>query len=450
MFSIRQIARETGLKLNKIIALAASNDPFNACQTPATKRDAEWFSHWFTELGFHGSNGIHLRRIHYKIISQETPVLMPNGEPYQNTENCWKFLTHSAKQARYGKLVSLEAFDDRRNPDPLIFRIGNETIADRLEVEMGNSGIYFPEFPDPPSLSFRSARADQKYHLEIWCEKSTMNDVLKPICQRYKANLVTGLGEMSITQCRRLVDRVESLKMPCRIFYISDFDPAGKSMPVAVARKIEWLIRDRGMETDLKLFQIALTQAQVQELGLPRTPIKESEARKDKFEARYGQDAVELDAIEAIHPGTLSEIVKAAILPYYDRTLENRISSRRSDIYERISESRAEVIARHDVSDLRSEWETIEAEYRAKIEGLMERISDRYRTIASELEEALPDMAEFPIPEPIEPDDEPIAILDTQRDYLDQIQFYQAFQSGKECLEIDPVQHPRQTDLFAA
>jgi hypothetical protein len=56
-----------------------------------------------------------------------------------------------------------------------------------------------PDFPDPPQYGpVRLARA-QRYHVEVVCEKSTMNDVLIPLCERYGMNLQTGAGELSIT-----------------------------------------------------------------------------------------------------------------------------------------------------------------------------------------------------------------------------------------------------------
>ncbi|MGH8604949.1 MAG: hypothetical protein ACREXR_19825, partial [Gammaproteobacteria bacterium] len=80
-----------------------------------------------------------------------------------------------------------------------------------------------------------------------------MNDVLLPICNQHGANLVTGAGELSVTAVQSLVERITS--KPTRIFYISDYDPAGQSMPVAVARKLEFLLRDS--DADVRLYPIA-------------------------------------------------------------------------------------------------------------------------------------------------------------------------------------------------
>ena len=216
--NLKEIARAAGLKLKDVIALAPGNDPFYSCQTESTRRDAEWFNHHFHELGFDGVHGIHLRRIHYKMISQKQPILMPSNDPYQNTEQCWKYLTSAAKHARYGGMINLAAFDDRRNPDPLICL--TKTIEMEEEISVCNDLNDYdrprlPKFPDLPYFMADLGSPRQRYHIEIWCEKSTMNDVLKPICQSYQANLITGLGEMSLTMCADLANRIEQNKMPC-------------------------------------------------------------------------------------------------------------------------------------------------------------------------------------------------------------------------------------------
>ena len=103
---------------------------------------------------------------------------------------------------------------------------------------------------------------DQPYQVEIWTEKSTMNDILVPLCQKYQVNLITGIGEISITQAVFLINRLTETNKPCRICYISDFDPAGRSMPVAAARKIEYFLRNQDNEFDVQLNPFVLTPEQ--------------------------------------------------------------------------------------------------------------------------------------------------------------------------------------------
>jgi hypothetical protein len=46
---------------------------------PARRRDAEWFAKIWNDLG--GTRGFHLRRLHYLVVSQDPPVLLPPGPP---------------------------------------------------------------------------------------------------------------------------------------------------------------------------------------------------------------------------------------------------------------------------------------------------------------------------------------------------------------------------------
>ena len=155
------------------------------------------------------------------------------------------------------------------------------------------------------------------YHLEIWAEKSTQNDIILPIAGNHRANVVTGLGELSITAVNQLIQRIQQADKPVRIFYISDFDPAGETMPISVARKIEYFVHNTNLK-DIKLTSLMLTQEQCIEYQLPRTPIKESDKRKSGFEERHGSGATELDALEALHPGEMGNILQQAISLYVD------------------------------------------------------------------------------------------------------------------------------------
>ena len=170
---------------------------------------------------------------------------------------------------------------------------------------------------------YRYAPSDQPYLVEIWIEKSTMDDVLLPLCEELHISLVTSVGFQSITSAVNLLQRAQQLIQlgkPTRIFYISDFDPAGDGMPVAVARQMEFWLQDYAPGADIKLSPLALTRDQVITYQLPRLPIKESDVRQAGFEERYGAGAVEWEALEALYPGVLADLVRDAIAPYRDMT----------------------------------------------------------------------------------------------------------------------------------
>ncbi|MBI4847900.1 MAG: hypothetical protein HY808_04885 [Nitrospirae bacterium] len=66
--------------------------------------------------------------------------------------------------------------------------------------------------------------------------------------------------------------------------FISDFDPAGETMPISVARKIEYFIRNTSNLKDIKLKPLMLTKQQCIDYQFPRTPIKDTDKRKGAFE----------------------------------------------------------------------------------------------------------------------------------------------------------------------
>jgi hypothetical protein len=179
--------------------------------------------------------------------------------------------------------------------------------------------------PGPPRLVLHTPTVAQRYHVEIWVEKTTMDDVLKPLAQEYGCNLVQGAGEQSVTRCDELVWRAQASGRPVRIIYIADFDPAGLSIPLTVARKLEYHLNSNRLDLDIQVRRVALTLEQCNEYDLPRTPIKLTENRKSAFEARWGRGATELDALEALHPGVLRRIIKAELDRYYDHDLKGAV-----------------------------------------------------------------------------------------------------------------------------
>jgi hypothetical protein len=367
---INALAAKLDRPPRSLIALAPDNDPFFI--RPGRRAAAEWFADLWAQLG--AGAGMHVRRFHYLLISQETVVEMIDGRRYENTQNCWSHLVQASRDARFLKLVPAEHFVDRRNDDPIIHV---EDVADsdaQIGVEfdepwVGEDAVPSVQFeatdmPSAPFLHLEPPTLSQPYHIEIWCEKTAVNSVLEPLAQSYRCNLITGSGELSATACVNVVERAQAGGRPVRILYISDFDPAGRSMPVAVARKIEFELRSRKLDLDLQVRPIALTHEQCTRYRLPRTPIKETERRAAGFESRFGEGATELDALEALRPGQLRRIVKREIERYHDAGLNERIRATAAEVQDEIADIEAEIEAEHrdELDALESAWAEITAE----------------------------------------------------------------------------------------
>lgn len=270
----------------------------------------------------------------------------------------------------------------------------------------------------------------QRYHIEIWCEKSTVNDVLLPFCERYGINLITGVGEMSITATLEAVRRIAARGKPARLLYISDFDLAGQSMPVAVGRKIEYFVYSEGHDLDIRLFPVVLTETQCKSYRLPRTPIKETERRAARFEERYGAGATELDALEALYPGELSNILRRIIRAYYDSNLSQRVDQARRQLLENLDEQRRAIIDEHAVElvELRDGYNALRAEFAQQMQVYNDRIQRLWRAISEEMDAVPIDIADYPVPEAEEGDEIGDGLYNSERGYLEQIDAYKKFQ----------------------
>jgi hypothetical protein len=251
---IKALSKETKRNIPDLLVLSRNNDPFFA-GLGSRLQWADWFTERWREYGF--GVGTHLRRIHYRIISQPLPVPMPNGKDYENIEKCWENLCDGGRDGRYLGLVPAEDFVDRRS---------KEIISGSAKVQSEDAaihiyGMYDSEItlPDTPWLGLRKPIIPQKYHIILVVEKTTMDDIIEPFAQEYGIDLYRCSGEISLTRCAELLKAAKASGKPVIVLYVSDFDPAGLSMPVACARKLEFMIRDAGLDIDLQLRPVVLT-----------------------------------------------------------------------------------------------------------------------------------------------------------------------------------------------
>jgi hypothetical protein len=420
---LKEWAKELHRPFLTFYALAPANDPFIA-DKPGRREAAEWAAKIWRKLGVKA--GAHVRRVFYLMVSEEEAqsFKMLNGKNFLNTKECWDALCLALRDARYLNLISADDMVDRRSDEPVIYRPDDDLEADAgIEIESGGFTAGDIELA-LPQLTLIKPVIPQPYQLEIWCEKTTVNDILLPIGEEFGVNIVTGTGELSHTRCVQLVRRAAAGGRPVRILYVSDFDPAGMSMPVAVGRKIEFVLRNENIDADIQVRPIALTHDQCVEFRLPRTPIKASERRAERFEERFGEGATELDALEARRPGELRRMLIAEIERYYDGNLSQEIEDIAEDTQGDLDRITAEVRRRYakDIAALEKD--------REKIAALIKAAEKKAQPILKKIERDL-DAAETPLPdwpEPRDGDEDEDPLFDSTRDYVEQMDRYKEHQ----------------------
>jgi hypothetical protein len=343
------------------------------------------------------SKKAHWRGLHYAIVMSKKKILKPNREVFENTEEDWKWLSEVAcKAARWLGYIPFDRVIDRRNSEPIIHR--KARVMPEAWVTIGIA-VDIPDADDieprPGASGFVSRQA---YQFVIFGEKGSLEDVLLPLARKYDADLYLPTGEISDTLLYRMAkDAVEDGR-PLIVFTVSDCDPAGHQMPISIARKLQALRDLLFPDLRFEVVPTALTPEQARELGLPSTPLKEGEKRASRWKDAFGIEQTEVDALttpEREHE--LREIVDRAFDPYFDRTLEARVSAAEDEWLDAAQAAMSEQIDNKLLSNLREQAATRLSKLRKEID----RINKRLRLAAAD-HVTLP---EIDVPEPEIDDD---------------------------------------------
>jgi hypothetical protein len=410
--------------ITNLIVLAPHRDPFYA-GTAGQREMARWFADVFGH-----TSGAHLRRIHYRLVARGD-VMRADGMLYENDANSWAYLNDASRFARYLGLVDPEDLVDRRNPAPHVHMAPGSGFEPEWSYEM-NAGRLdrihaHLDNPDWVPLIEVKAEADgyqyeealQPYHVEVWAEKTTMNDILVPLCRSLGANYVSGAGYQSITAMVTLLRRrVRLLGKPCRVLYVSDYDAAGRNMPKQMARQMEFWIERYASDCDVRVEPIVMTAVQAERY--PKAP---------------DSGAVELDAMEELDPGRLERIVRENVAQFRDADLARKVHERARAAQEIVDGVVRDAIADElkEVEEVKGEAEEIYERYRAPLESLAAQMNEELapldrrletlqHAVAEKLANLEPELPPLPAPE-ADPDDENW-LFDSRRGYFEQLLHY--------------------------
>jgi hypothetical protein len=407
---ITALAKELGYRgKNRLLTMTENNDPFNR-GTEGDFEKAEWFKEIFETYGY---DGIHLRRLHYRTVHADAGLTLPDGTPYQNTDEVWKKLQAASATARILGIVNASAFVDKRvktapilNQKAHVLLWGEEPseeptfwveppdYTDMLPLAQSASGlpaVYGVTDLGTPDTGVRGYDYDpvmQPHVVEIWSEKSGDDVTLDSLAHKHGINYVQGLGFASITNIRAMLKRIEETDKPGRILYVADFDPAGAAMSRSVARQCQfsaWELETVAGEVapSVKIDAVAVTKEQIEKLGIPRVPIKEKDPRKAAWELANGVGGVEIDALESIRPGYLGRVLEERIEELLDPKLETKVRLARYEAANLVREAALEVqeARSEELAELTEKAEALEARYTRLYDALGAEVSERYNRL---------------------------------------------------------------------
>jgi len=318
---------ETGLPLGDLTVLSAQVDPYRF-DTPAGHRDGQWLAKHFGRL-VGRTKKLHWRGLHYVLVSTSN-LVKPNGDAYVNDDDNWTWLINVAgKAARWLNYINFERISDNRNSEPFIHH--KASVSPKAFVTVGVE-VAIPDVSDmEPTPAVEGFVPRQAFHFVMFGEKASLEDVVLPIARAKQMDVYLPTGEISDTLLYRIAKDAAADAGPMVLFCLSDCDPAGHQMPVSIARKLQAFRDHRFPKLKFEIVPIALTVEQVAELGLPSTPLKETEKRASRWRQAFGVEQTEIDALATLRPDVLRQIIESAIAPYYDASLANRVDEARAD-----------------------------------------------------------------------------------------------------------------------
>jgi len=211
-----------------------------------------------------------LRQVHYRLVSRDD-IVHPNTLTAYNTLSGW------LRDDRLNGVVPWKWMEDRLR-QATVWAMWDEPA----EFLHGVRDDYH-----------RNVWQDQPHYVEVWCEKDALSGIFSDVVGRYGVVLNVGRGYDGWSSIKRAADRYywrqNDHGMDTTVLYFGDFDPSGEDMHRSLQDRFATL----GVYPEMP--KVALTYEDTREL--PGDVTKADDTRAAAFVAKYGDVAVELDAL---------------------------------------------------------------------------------------------------------------------------------------------------------
>ena len=237
-----------------------------------------------------------LRQLYYRLVSRHL---------FPNTINSYKRLSRLMVRAREEGAVPVNCLEDRSRR---ILGRGDTSYAsaqDFLRRRLASLRESYKEFKLP-------MWDVQPNYILVSLEKDALSRLVSDIANQYAVRTFPTRGYPSFTYVQRMAGYIRNrLKgKPTVVLYFGDFDPSGVDIERDLSERL-----GKYKAGDFIVHRVALTRDQIVKYSLPPMPVKRSDARSDNFVASYGDESVELDALD---PRTLKLMVAQSIASYID------------------------------------------------------------------------------------------------------------------------------------
>lgn len=155
---------------------------------------------------------------------------------------------------------------------------------------------------------------EQEVYCEVWVEKAALEGVVSRPAARWRAPYMACKGYLSASEAwragRRFEEAISRGKRPI-LFHLGDHDPSGLQMTDDNRVRLGMFSR---MGVDVR--RLALNMDQVDEHSPPPNPAKQTDSRFAGYEAQFGKESWELDALS---PKVIDDLIDGALQGVIDR-----------------------------------------------------------------------------------------------------------------------------------
>jgi hypothetical protein len=237
-----------------------------------------------------------LRQLYYRLVSRHL---------FENTVNSYKRLSRLMVRAREERAVPVNCLEDRSRRVLGRGDTGYKSATDFLKKRVASLKESYKDFRMPMWV-------DQPFNLLISLEKDALSRLVGDEANKYYIRTFPTRGYPSFTYVSRMASYIRNrLKgKPTVVLYFGDFDPSG----VDIERDLGERLQKYGAG-EFKVRRVALTKEQIMQYSLPPMPVKKSDARAPSFVSNFGEETVELDALE---PNVLKLLVHRSVAEHID------------------------------------------------------------------------------------------------------------------------------------
>lgn len=234
-------------------------------------------------------------RKHWPLTVRQIFYRLVGAYGFDKSERFYGTLCHHIANARRARVIP---FDAIRDDGVTTYTFEHFADADAFRAMVRKKAENYE----------RDLMADQRHHVEVWCEAAGMLGQLANITERYSIHAYSSSGFDSLTAKKMLADRICRIGRPAVILHLGDYDPSGESMFKVIEEDVGAFVkadRPHGL-CRVEFKRVCLTTDQVQEYSLPTAPAKLSDTRSRSWEGETCQ-------LEALAPDQIADLLDTAI-----------------------------------------------------------------------------------------------------------------------------------------